>query len=218
MVTEIIVLLESHRNPDNAAPMARYMKNQFPFLGIKKPQLELLLKPYLIAYKVESKIDWELIRQLWGQPEREYQYAALLILQVQKKVLEWKDLPQIEFLIQERSWWDTVDVLATHMLAAIGLKFERQMKATMLNWSKSDNFWIVRSALLYQLKYKTLTDTEVLSIIILNCADSKEFFIRKAIGWVLREYSKTNPEWVANFIDQNFLSKLSVREGRRYLT
>lgn len=217
MFTEIVSLLESHRHSSNATAMSAYMKNKFPFLGIKKPLLEKVLKPFLEAYKAEPTIDWQLIHQLWDLPEREFQYTAMLILQVQKKRLVLEDLAEIERLISHRSWWDTVDFLATHLLGFLGLNHIESMQGTMLIWSRSSNIWIARSSLLFQLKYKTQTDTDLLAACILNNATSEEFFIRKVIGWILREYSKTNAEWVSAFIKENTLSSLSVREGSKYL-
>lgn len=217
MVSEIVALLEPHRNPGNAAPMEAYMKNQFPFLGIKKTVLDSAVKPYINGLKKQKQINWTFVSDLWKLPQREYQYVAMMILQVQKKQLIWEDLSKIEVLILQKSWWDTVDLMAGHLLGELGLKYPEKMSAAMLDWSTNDNIWIARSALLYQLKFKEKTHKDILATCILNNNESPEFFIRKAIGWILREYSKTNPQWVRDFINENTLSGLSVREGSKYL-
>ncbi len=217
MTTEITALFESHRNTDNAAAMTAYLKNQFSFLGIKKPERQQLCKAVLAGCKKNNAIDWQWVNDLWQRPEREYQYLAMEILLVSKTKLTFADLDKIEHLITQKSWWDTVDTIAGNLLGEMGKRYPEQMNEAMLLWSRSDNMWKARSAILFQLKYKNLTNTAVLSECILYNNSSTEFFIRKAIGWALREYSKTNPDWVRDFIKEHPLSALSVREGSKYL-
>ncbi|WP_406661744.1 DNA alkylation repair protein [Methanolobus sp. ZRKC3] len=193
------------------------MKNNFPFLGIKKPQRAVLQKEFIKQCKKNKEIDWAFIFRLWELPEREFQYLAVDLLIALSNELQETNIDKIEQLITNRSWWDTADALASNVVGKMCKKHPVLQKNTILSWSKSDNIWLSRSAILFQLKYKEDTDTDLLSRIILKNSNSDEFFINKAIGWVLREYSKTNKEWVKSFIQKNELHPLSIREASKYL-
>jgi 3-methyladenine DNA glycosylase AlkD len=134
-----------------------------------------------------------------------------------KKQLEVDDIVWIEKLIVTKSWWDTVDILATHLAGEYFKKHKNKIDLITNQWNNSDNIWLQRSSLLFQLKYKQNTNVFLLENYILNLKESNEFFIRKSIGWILREYSKTNPAWVIQFLQKNELSNLSVREASKYL-
>jgi 3-methyladenine DNA glycosylase AlkD len=217
-VNELVVVFEAHRSDDQAVAMQKYMKNRFPFMGIKAP----LRKEITHAFLKESKLITEpfqpdFVEALWAKEEREYQYAALHYMEKSLKKLQKQDLPFIEKLIIEKSWWDTVDLLASKFVGKIAKDHPEVMTETIDGWASGDHLWLRRSALLFQLKYKEATDEKRLYEYIRQHADSKEFFIQKAIGWALREYSKTNPESVRQFIKGHKLSSLSVREGSKYL-
>lgn len=126
-------------------------------------------------------------------------------------------IPLLEWLITTKSWWDTVDALATKSVGAVAKKYPETIPETIEGWAYGEHLWLRRTAILFQLKYKAETDEELLYRYIEQNADSKEFFIQKAIGWVLREYSKTDPDSVRNFIETHPLAKLSIREGSKYL-
>lgn len=217
-IKQIISLFEEKGNRDNAITMAKYMKNNFPFLGIKTPTRKELLK---IFYKesgiLKEPFHGELVLALWELEEREYQYAALDYIRRSLKKLDKTDLPLMEKLITTKPWWDTVDMLAQHPVGTIALKFPEVIPETIVGWAFGSHIWLRRAALLFQLKYKERTDEELLYSFIRHNAASKEFFIQKAIGWALREYSKTNPESVRKFIAHNELPKLSIREGSKYI-
>ena len=217
-IKQIISLFEEKGNRDNAIPMAKYMKNNFPFLGIKTPTRKELLK---IFYKesgiLKEPFHGELVLALWELEEREYQYAALDYIRRSLKKLDKTDLPLMEKLITTKPWWDTVDMLAQHPVGTIALKYPEVIPETIEGWAFGNHLWLQRAALLFQLKYKERTDEELLYTFIKYHFASKEFFIQKAIGWALREYSKTNPESVRKFIANNELPKLSVREGSKYI-
>jgi len=123
----------------------------------------------------------------------------------------------LEQLIVQKSWWDTVDGLASWIIGTYFQLYPQTVVGVTEKWMNSGNMWLQRTSLIFQLKYKKNTDTQLLSNYILRLADRKEFFIRKAIGWVLREYSKTNKQWVKNFIQTNKLSALSYREASKYV-
>ena len=139
------------------------------------------------------------------------------LLDKYKKQLEVDDIVWIEKLIVTKSWWDTVDILATHLAGEYFKKHKNKIDLITNQWNNSDNIWLQRSSLLFQLKYKQNTNVFLLENYILNLKESKEFFIRKSVGWILREYSKTNPAWVIQFLKKNELSNLSVREASKYL-
>lgn len=217
MNEEIIKIFYAHKNGPDAEKMSAYMKNKFPFLGIKKPQRSKLQKEFIKQWKKTKEIDWSFIFELWGLPEREFQYLALeLIISLSDK-LRKADISKIEQLITNKSWWDTVDILASNAVGIICERYPKLIEDTILSWSKDDNIWLSRSAILFQLRYKEKTNTNLLAKVIIENSNSDEFFINKAIGWALREYSKTNKDWVKEFIQQNTLKPLSIREGSKYL-
>jgi 3-methyladenine DNA glycosylase AlkD len=210
--------LESNRNPTKAAPMAAYMKDNFPFLGLPRPELDPLVKPLL--KEIKSFADAEFLHQsaslLWGLPEREYQYVAISLLYTYTKQASVETLELIEKLVTQKSWWDTVDSLAT-LVGKLAWPFPEWL-GTIETYSTRENFWLRRIALLYQLTYRDKTDQERRFRYCLANAGEKEFFIRKAIGWALREYAKTNLKAVRVFLEQHKdkLSRLSVREASKH--
>lgn len=154
---------------------------------------------------------------LWEMPEREFQYLIIDYMTALRHCLHKKDMDNIRTLIITKSWWDTVDTFAVSITGVLCLNYLELIESHILKWAESDSTWLVRTAILFQLKYKEKTDTELLRLIITKNSNTKEFFINKAIGWSLREYSKTNREWVKKFIENNALHSLSVREGSKYL-
>lgn len=212
----LIKEFESQSNSERASGQKAYMKNQFEFLGIKAPDRQHIQKPFLIKAYLPPKTElFPLIRQLWDQPFREYQYFGQELMQKYAKSFEKKDIDLLEFMITHKSWWDTVDFIAAKLVGAYLKIYPEERKPLVEQWLASKNVWLQRTALLFQLKYKKDTDTELLSQTINSLIGSKEFFINKAIGWVLREYGKTNPEWVVEFADRTKLDNLSRREALR---
>ena len=217
MFSDIIETLYANRNAEKAFYMAKYMKDQFPFLGIPKPERVKLAGPFIKAAQKAQAIDWEMIQKLWELPEREFQYVALDYLQAVKNHLQAEDIEKLEILITAKSWWDTVDLLASNVTGPLCARNQELIESHILKWAASEKIWLARTAILFQLKYKAETDPELLEWIILKNSHSNEFFINKAIGWVLREYSKTNRDWVRDFVNRHDLSKLSRREASKYL-
>lgn len=207
------------QNPSQAAPMAAYMRNHFPFLGIKTPQRRELLKPFITQARAEAKsqgIDRDFVEACWKAPEREFQYNALDYLQALKRYLEPEDIDWLRELIEEKSWWDSIDRLD---LLVGEILWKNPNNPLILSWAQDPNFWVRRVAIDHQRPRKAETDTWLLEEIICLNFGSKEFFINKAIGWSLREYSKTDPAWVSDFIrrHQQQLAPLSIREGSKRL-
>jgi len=209
---------ENNRNELQAEPMRKYMKDLFPFLGIKKPERNKILKQfYLQTGILKEEFHQEFVIKLWEHAEREYQYAALDYIEKSLKKLGKENLTLMEYMITKKSWCDTVDMLASKPVGMIAKGHPEVIKETIEGWAYGDHLWLRRSAILFQLKYKDQTNEELLYRYIEQNAESKEFFIQKVIGWVLREYSKTNPTSVKRFIETHSLSALSVREGSKYL-
>jgi 3-methyladenine DNA glycosylase AlkD len=217
-VNKLVDWMSVHRNEENAEPMKKYMRNQFEFLGIKTPQRTALLREFLKEHGKPHLEDLsETVLGLWELPEREFQYIALALLEKDVKKLTESHVKLAEKLIVTKSWWDTVDHLATRIVGTILKKHPVLIKPFTGTWIQSDNFWLQRTAILFQLKYKKDTDEALLYRYIRMCKDSKEFFIQKAIGWALREYSKTNPESVKRFVESEELAPLSKREALKVI-
>lgn len=212
---KIIELFYENKNDELSVPMAKYMKNKFPFLGIKTPERKELSKVFLKDRKKDKEVDWEFIFHCFELPEREFQYLAISYMDTVKNIFTIKDMDNIEKLIKTKSWWDSVDSI-NPIVGHICLNHSEARERYVDKWIYSENIWLKRVSILFQLKYKERTDTEFLTKAILNNSETNEFFVDKAIGWALREYSKTNKEWVREFINNSNLSKLSVREGSKY--
>ncbi|MCM3694076.1 DNA alkylation repair protein [Neobacillus niacini] len=217
-VKRLIQLFEENRNEENAGPMKKYMKDHFPFLGIKSPLRKELEKQFFKETGILKKeFNKEFVEGLWEKDEREYQYTAITYMGKFSKKFPKDVIQFLERLLTTKSWWDSVDSI-TPLVGDMARNYPELIDETINHWSVDDNFWLRRSAILFQLKYKQQTNEELLYDYIVKNADSKEFFIQKAIGWALREYSKTNPVSVKEFIEGNKLAPLSVREGSKYLS
>ncbi|MCL1923737.1 MAG: DNA alkylation repair protein [Propionibacteriaceae bacterium] len=214
---ELLTQLETHGDESRAEQMSAYMKNHFPFLGIQKPQLKDLEKPFWEELKKNPEIDWDFVEACWMKDYREAQYIALDYLKRKIKKLGPADLPRLRDLAERKSWWETVDSIDS-LVGDIVLR-NPYLETEMLAWSLDDNYWIRRIAIDFQLQYGEQTNPILLETIIINNLGSHEFFINKAIGWSLREYSKTNPEWVRDVLTrhQDQLAKLSIREASKYV-
>lgn len=212
-------LYEEHADPETAIPMARYMREQFPFYGLKSPVRRELVRDFL-KEKNKQDLDWDFVDLCFQDDYREMQYVACDYLTRKAKKLTPADLPKIKQLVQTKSWWDTVDVLVK-LVGKIFLKEENKQAVmkTVREWAVDPDFWVRRTAIEFQLGLKTATDPELLKEIILQNLGSSEFFINKAIGWSLRDYSKTNPDWVREFVDEyrEQLAPLLVREASKYI-
>jgi len=215
--TKLFAELQHHANSEKAVQMSAYMRNLFSFLGIPTPNRRALCKEYFKTAKKSKQVDWAFVEECWGKDEREYQYIAVDYLLQMQKNLTVLDIPKLRELIITKSWWDTVDGL-DGVIGTIALAYP-EVENIMLAWSTDDNCWLRRVAIDHQLGRKEKTNTELFERILINNFGQTEFFINKAIGWSLREYSKTNPSWVRDFIDKycEQLAPLSIREGSKYL-
>lgn len=213
---DIFITFQQAANPEKAIAMKAYMRNQFEFLGITAPERKILTRDFLKNVDT-TRINWDFIQKCWEQPEREFQYLAIAYLIKLKNRLTVDDIPRLRQLILTKSWWDTIDSL-DKLLGLLALN-NPIVEAILLEWSIDENIWIRRVAIDHQILRKEQTNTELLEKILLNNLGQSEFFINKAIGWSLRDYSKTNPAWVKNFIDrhQENMAPLSIREGSKYV-
>lgn len=197
----------------NRLPMEKYMRNQFSFLGVKTPERKDVMKEFLKTYETFQLEDAE---KLYGEREREFKYCAIHLMTKYVKELGHEDTKRILALALTEPWWDTIDGIAPSVLGPMALQDER-VKRTLQGLIYEENIWLKRISILFQLKYKKQTDEALLTEAIVHNADTREFFVDKAIGWALREYSKTRPGFVREFLVAHRLSSLSVRECSKYL-
>ena len=209
--------LEENRNELLAVSMERYMQDKFSFLGVRGATRTEIYKKHFPEARKSKVIDWEFIETCWNKEEREFQYAVVYYLKTMQKFLKREDISRLKYLIVTKSWWDTVDLLAK-VVGSLVIRFEG-LDQIMLEWSKDSDIWLRRVAMLHQLSFKEKVDEGLLEKILLANLGDNEFFINKAVGWALRDYSKFNPEWVTKFIEKNRenMANLSLREASKYL-
>lgn len=219
-ITELQAQLVKHRNAANAEPMSNYMKNKFPFLGIKATARKSILRDVINQNKSEVKTQvTDLTKTLYSFKEREYHYCAIeLYARFKRKTYQPSDQECIRYLLTTHSHWDTVDFIAKHILGQFLWEHPNQRFTVSKQFSEDPNFWLNRSAILFQLGYKTETDAKLLFQLCATHTASDEFFIKKAIGWALREYAKVNPEAVLSFVKTHTLKPLSKFEALRRIT
>lgn len=213
----LILDLEENRNELLAVSMERYMQDKFSFLGVRGATRTEIYKKHFPEARKSKVIDWEFIETCWNKEEREFQYAVVYYLKTMQKFLKREDISRLKYLIVTKSWWDTVDLLAK-VVGSLVIRFEG-LDQIMLEWSKDSDIWLRRVAMLHQLSFKEKVDEGLLEKILLANLGDNEFFINKAVGWALRDYSKFNPEWVTKFIEKNRenMANLSLREASKYL-
>ncbi len=212
------VLLAAHAHPSQAPAMKRYMRDQFEYLGMKGPELSSALDEFYAARGLPPLADLEaVLRDLWALPQREYQYTAVGLLSRFANELPASFIGTLEYLLVTKSWWDTVDTISGGTLGVHFKRFPAIRRRTLGRWRQSDNFWLRRACILFQLGYKSETDFALLCEIICENLGSKEFFINKAIGWSLRQYSRVDAEAVRRFVASTPLHPLSAREALKWL-
>ncbi|MCL2176558.1 MAG: DNA alkylation repair protein [Firmicutes bacterium] len=230
---QIKEIFEQNADEERGERDKKYMRNLFSHYGVRAGERDKLFAVLFSKEASQQPIDWGFLTDCWNEPMREFQYIAVWYLHTRKQQLTKVDIPKIKKLAKQKQWWDTIDGLCT-LLGHLSQRDE-SVKQIMLEWSKDEDFWIRRIAIQHQLSLKAKTDTELLATIIKNNLGEKErsspstdglnkeqnqaFFINKAIGWALREYAKTNPNWVRQFItaNQNNMAKLTIREATKHL-
>lgn len=205
------------RDEENARHMEAYMRDRFKFYGLQTPERRAVYKDVIARDKKSGIIDREFLEQCWADEHREFQYLVTDYLRAMQKFLTYEDVPFVEQFIRSKQWWDTIDGL-DRIVGSIAFR-DTRINELMLKWSVDNDFWVRRLAIDHQLLRKHDTDEELLEKILVNNFGSDEFFINKAIGWSLRDYSKTNPAWVRDFIARyhDRMKPLSLREASKYI-
>lgn len=220
-LSNLIQEFQKHADPSYAVSMKKYMKNHFDFYGIRSPLRKEIGRDHIRICGLPDPEQFEdIIHDCWNHPQRELQYFALELAGRMAKKAELCRIDLYEYMILGKSWWDSVDYIAPNLVGVHFKAFPDAIEPYTSRWMESRNMWLQRACLLFQLKYKQETDLELLTQFIKQLEGSKEFFINKAIGWILREYSKTNATWVIDYVNKNAnnLAPLSYREALKWLS
>lgn len=217
-LNQLAISLDRNGDEEDSLQMKAYLKGQFEFFGIKAKERRLIVRRHWEEHGLIS-IDQlpELIKLCNDSEFREIHYFAMESTEKLKKHWPSSFLEHIEYMITHNSWWDTVDFIADNVAGPFLLKYPELMHATARKWNGSDHMWLQRSSIIFQLKYKDKTDTDLLTEMILGHNTKKEFFLRKAIGWALRQYGRTNPDWVREFVQLHPMEPLSYKEATKHL-
>lgn len=227
LVDGVRAAIGSAGDAERAETQQRYMKSAMPYRGITSPQLRALLRPELRAHPPTDRATWEAsVRELWdGAQFREERYAALAVAR-HRAARGWLDpdaLPMLHHLVVTGAWWDLVDETAAHLVGPVLLEHRAKVTPVMDRWAQADNLWVRRTAILSQLTHKEATDAALLERCVLTNLEGSpyghEFFVRKALGWALREHAKTDPAWVLDLVDRESrrMSWLTRREAMKHL-
>jgi len=211
--------LRAAANPAREPKMEAYMKERFMFLGITSPERKAIQKPFLAALRRADADDIVAAADLcWAEDAREFQYVGSDLLRARAKQLRAHDLAHLHRYITTKSWWDTIDALAAHPVGTLVQRFPA-LGSSMDTWVRDENIWVARTAILHQLRYKESVDQPRLFGYVLARANDTEFFIRKALGWALRSYSRHAPDAVRSFVSdhESALSALTCREALKHL-
>ena len=219
-IKELETAFQEKRNTENAIPMEKYMKNHFAFFGIKTEERRTILNAIFANNKEEIKENSRKIAlELFSKKQREFHYCAIeILIKSLKNSYIKNDIQLIKKLLITNSWWDSVDTISKYILGEYLLQFSEETITVVEQFSNSDNIWLNRSVLLFQLGYKKKTNAEILFSGCTRHSNSNEFFIQKAIGWSLREYGKTNPIAVKTFVSKTKLKRLSEKEALKNIS
>lgn len=221
LVAQVRAALAAHADPERAAGQQRYLRSTMPFHGLTAPQRRLVTRPLLESHRLATREEWEsTIRRLWDEAtHREERYTAIELLR-HRAYRGWRDtglVPLLEHLVTTGAWWDLVD--ATAPVVGDILRAEPGFASQLRDWSRSQDLWLRRASIIGQLDSKGRTDVALLQ----DCLDAnlgdREFFIRKAIGWALRQHARVDPAWVRTYVAtrRTRLSPLSVHEALKHL-
>ena len=216
---ELRALYAQNGNPETAEQQRAYMKDNFEYFGLKAPIWTALLKQFTKknAWPTDENL-YDFVDLCYADEHREMHYAAIEAVQKNIKKCPKTYISLLEHLVVTHSWWDTVDWLAK-LIGMYFLQYPEQIKPVTERWMDSNHLWLQRESIIFQLFYREKTNTDLMFDYILRTAHSKEFFLQKAGGWALRQHSKTNPDLIERFIQQQeaLLSTLTKREGMRLI-
>ncbi|HUF04728.1 MAG TPA: DNA alkylation repair protein [Aridibacter sp.] len=206
--------LEPHSDPEYAVHMKAYLRNKFEFFGMRSPLRKVIFKEFFEKQGIPSPEALpETVDLLLDEEEREFHYFAIEAAEKHRKLWDERSVRLFESMAVRQSWWDSVDYIRSVCLKEFFLRFPELREEISKRWTESDNFWLHRLAVTFQIGYKTRTDTALLTKNIDAVKDSDEFFVQKAIGWALRDYGKTAPEFVEAYVSRAGLKPLSRREA-----
>lgn len=216
--TPLTAAFEKHANPAIAAGARAYMRNKSDFYGIPSPVRRQIVKEFLAkeGSPVYGQLE-EMVYYTWEQPQREWQYTAMEITEKFVKKADPQLIDLAEWMITHKSWWDSVDFVAPNIAGILFQKYPEVKMHYIENWMSSGNLWLQRSCLLHQLRYNKSADSDLLFGLCERLSGHPDFFIRKAIGWSLRQYSKSFPEAVTEFVNTHQLSSLSRKEALKVI-
>ena len=224
LASAVTSALFERADPERAAGQQRYMKSALPYVGLTSPQLSATLRPLLRdpGLALESREQWlATVEDLWQTATHREQWYAAIALARHRPYRSWVDsdaMPLWEKLIRAGAWWDVVDEIATHLVRDTLLAAPAVEGLRMRDWSGSDSLWVRRASIISQVGARERLDQRLLADVIEPNIDDRDFFIRKAIGWALRDHARHDPDWVREFVaDHRDLSGLSRREALKHL-
>ncbi len=212
--------LQMAADPEYAPQMQAYMKSEMPYRGVKSAEQRQIYKAVFAEFPLKSFGEFsQVLTELWNAEYREERYAAITLALKYKKYQTMEALPIYRMMITTSAWWDLVDGVAADLIGVLLEKYPSEMKPEMERWILDEDQWIRRTAILSQLRFKGKTDKQMLFRFCESCLDEKSFWIRKAVGWALREYSKTDPDAVREFYQKNVerMSGVTRREVEKYI-
>ena len=219
LVDDVRRALAGAGDPDKAVAQQRYMKSDMPYRGIAAPELRALVRPLLRAYEPAGRATWEAtVRTLWDEAEhREERYVATALAR-HRKARPWLDpasMPLFRHLVVTGAWWDHVDEIAQHLVGAALVAHRAELTPVVREWATDADPWIRRTAVLCQVGHRAEVDRDLLRYAVEANVDDRSFWLRKAIGWALRDLARADPDWVRAEVERlgDRLSGLSRREA-----
>jgi len=213
-------LLIQAADPAKAGPMASYMKTEMPFYGVSSRERKAISGLLAREFPATSRDDYVCsVRTLWHGEFREEKYLAIAYARLFPRYVTLSSIPLYRTMITQGAWWDFVDEIAAHLVGSVLFRQRDRLTPTMESWTMNNDLWLARTSIICQLRHKASTDTELLDSACTRNLESTEFFLRKAIGWALREYAKTDPSWVTAYAERHKdeMSGLTYREAMKHL-
>ena len=223
LIAEVRRVLAEHADPASAPRMQAYMKSDLPYRGVRLPQVRTLARTVFAAHPLPDRASWEAtVRELWDTASYREEWYAAIALTGYRRYAGYQDprvLPLYEHLVVTGAWWDVVDEVATHRVGPLLRRHHDALAPVLRRWAHDADRWRRRTAIIAQIGAKTATDTALLTDCIAPSLGERDFFLRKAVGWALRDLSKHDPDWVRAYVDahRDQLSPLSLREATKYL-